>query len=579
MQKLKQYAIALLSITIVIGFSWAFFSTEFFRVHDYTHVARIVEMRRSLDAGHIPVHWTQNFGFGYGMPLFLFYGPLPFYIATSFTYLGTSALMAMKLSFFFSGIVAFLGMYLLMRRFSHTAGLLAATLFFTAPYRAVDLFVRGALNEVWAIGFLPWLVYGGVQIQKNTTRGVAITAAATAAIILTHNLTAFMAIPVLGIFTVLWLWAEKRPAWKYTALFLLSGLLGTAMSLFYILPAFLEKQYTIIESILTGYFNYQHHFLYIRQLIRPDWGYGGSEFGPNDGISFQLGVMALTLILVSLLFLFQALKSAWQQTHHMASLPLRFKKVLQRLPRKYAILVSAGILLALTLFMTLFHSQFLWDTLPLLNYIQFPWRFLGVAIVLSSIIGGLAVSMITITPVRWIVGWMLVLLTVLTTWSYHRPESFLGDANDHYYTDTATIRNNMSSILPDYIPAGFDRDLPVVSEHERIQLDTVDSEFLELTNPHQVLWLGTAPENTTVTWNIAHFPGWKYFINDTEISPTLLEDGRMQYFSENALSSAGAEFTMTPVRSISLLVSIGAWIIWIALLLPKNISKDRHAKF
>lgn len=426
MRTAKQWITFVVAFLIVIAFSWAFFAGEFFRIHDYTHVARIVEMHRALAAGHFPVHWTQNFGYGYGMPLFLFYGPLPFYVASAFVFLGTSPLLAMKLIFFLSGVIAFAGMYLLMRRYSHTAGLIAATLYFTAPYRAVDLFVRGAVNEVWAIGFLPWLIYGGLEIRKHPRRGIAITAVSTAAIILSHNLTAFFAIPLLGLLTVGWQWIEHRPAWKENLWFIASGVLGALMSLFYILPAFLEKQYTIIDSILSGYFEYHHHFLYIRQLLVPRWGYGGSGYGPDDGISFHIGTIAVILGLLGGAFLLRSLKKAWKNWHkkHPNTLQRSVEIVTAAFsPRQYVFALSAA-LLAVALFMTLTHSKPIWDTVPLLNYIQFPWRFLGVAIVFSSILGGIAVSQLRITPVRWFIGWTFLGLIVLTTWNFHRPESF-----------------------------------------------------------------------------------------------------------------------------------------------------------
>ncbi len=578
MHRAKQIIVSFFILSAVIGFSWAFFSPEFFRVHDYTHVARIVEMRTALDAGHFPVHWTQNFGYGYGMPLYLFYGPLVFYAAAGLTYLGFSALMAMKLMYFFSGVVAFAGMYTLMRRYSHTAGLISATLFFTAPYRAVDLFVRGALNEVWAIAFLPWLVYGGLKILKNPKAGVAITAISTSAIILTHNLTALLSLPLLGVLTIAWQSAEKRAfAWKKSLLFILGGLLGTIMSAFYILPAFIEKQFTIIDSILSGYFDYRHHFLYIRQLIKPSWGYGGSEPGPNDGISFQLGLMTLFLLLLGLLFFLRNLQQALQETKKKHILQERIWGILKNFSSRQYVLFVSTILLLISLFMTLFHSQAIWETVPLLNYIQFPWRFLGVAIVFSSIIGGIAVSMVRITPVRWMSGWLIFLLIVLTTWGYHRPENFLTDANQHYYTDTATIRKNMSDILPDYLPAGFDRTLPPVGENERIIVGTEADDQLELSLPQKVLWLGEAPENTLVTWNIAHFPGWKYSINDQEIQPELTETGIMQVTHPEKITSVGAEFLMTPIRQQATWISVAGILLWLALALPWNL-KGRRAK-
>src|SRR3989344_5903619 len=53
----------------------------FFPLHDYTHVARLSEMHRALVDGYLPVRWSKNLGFGYGMPLFNFYAPLFYYVA------------------------------------------------------------------------------------------------------------------------------------------------------------------------------------------------------------------------------------------------------------------------------------------------------------------------------------------------------------------------------------------------------------------------------------------------------------------------------------------------------------------
>src|SRR5258708_5005319 len=44
------------------------FSSSFFRTHDFTHAARLVEMRTSFASGEFRVRWSRNFGFGYGMP-------------------------------------------------------------------------------------------------------------------------------------------------------------------------------------------------------------------------------------------------------------------------------------------------------------------------------------------------------------------------------------------------------------------------------------------------------------------------------------------------------------------------------
>jgi hypothetical protein len=192
MPSLKKLFVWVIALGVLALFSTALLHKGFFRVHDYTHVARLVELQRSFNAGHIPVHWTQNFGFGYGMPLFLFYGPLPFYTASIFSAIGFSALMSIQLTFVFAGILAFTGMFLLLKNRGYLASLVGATTLLAAPYRAVDIYVRGALNEVFAIGLLPWFMWSALRIPENPRLGVLTISLVVALLWITHNLTAFI---------------------------------------------------------------------------------------------------------------------------------------------------------------------------------------------------------------------------------------------------------------------------------------------------------------------------------------------------------------------------------------------------
>ena len=114
MRLIKNLFVAQSALLILLLLAWPLLQTGFFRMHDYTHVARLVEMVDALRAGHFPVHWAADFGFGYGMPLFLFYGPVPFYLASLPALLGVSPLASIKLLIFFTHFIAWTGMYFLM---------------------------------------------------------------------------------------------------------------------------------------------------------------------------------------------------------------------------------------------------------------------------------------------------------------------------------------------------------------------------------------------------------------------------------------------------------------------------------
>ena len=55
------------------------------------------------------------------------------------------------------------------------------------------------------------------------------------------------------------------------------------------------------SSWLGNTYNYQRHFVFPSQFFDTFWGYGYSDdpTGPNDGMSFQLGVIGVGLALTA----------------------------------------------------------------------------------------------------------------------------------------------------------------------------------------------------------------------------------------------------------------------------------------
>ena len=148
----------ILLVLILLACSYSLFRPLFFRIHDYSQGARIAEMALALKDGHFPVRWSKNFGFGLGMPLFNFYAPLPYYVTGFLNLLGLDLLNCLRLLFFIPNLVTLIGAYLLGKKiFNSSIGIVVSASITLAPYRAVDLFVRGAISELWALMFLPLL--------------------------------------------------------------------------------------------------------------------------------------------------------------------------------------------------------------------------------------------------------------------------------------------------------------------------------------------------------------------------------------------------------------------------------------
>ena len=66
------------------------------------------------------------------------------------------------------------------------------------------------------------------------------------------------------------------------------------------LPLVLEYRYINVAQWTQNYYNYQDHFVEFFQLFSPFWGFGISNPGPHDGLSFQLGIIPFILALFAL---------------------------------------------------------------------------------------------------------------------------------------------------------------------------------------------------------------------------------------------------------------------------------------
>lgn len=487
----------LLLLTVFLASSYALLEPGFFHVHDYTHAARIAEMARGLDAGQLPVRWSDNFGYGFGMPLFNFYAPLPYFVGALFWKIGLPIVLSIKALYLLTNLLTVLGSFLLGKRlYGRFAGVMLAAVYTLAPYRALNLFVRGALSEALAMAFFPWVLWAIVAfVQSQQRRYLLYLTLSLTAIMLSHNLSALIFVPMAALFAAFISYQQQqlRVLPRIAGYFLLAA----GLSAFYMLPAVLEKDYTIISNIFAGYFHYSHHFLYIRQFFTDNWAYGGSAWGPDDDISFFLGYAGLGALLLTF---------AWSLGQF-----LKLRQNWLRANQKNLLFLSLLLLmLAGSLFLSIFKSQWLWDQLKLLHFIQFPWRFLAAASLWLAVAAATLLYLFPVRRHRWLVG-AVILLASFYQLQYFRPAAYLDDAEALYYTDPQRIQVEMSSVLPDYIPK---------------QMASEDK-LLELGQQLPLAWL--TGENTKYNVEILFDRGFEKLLQVESQAPELL-NLRLAYF-------------------------------------------------
>ncbi len=146
-------SILLFSLIIV----WPLLQPGFYSFHDEPQIANLYQMTRAFSSGQIPPRWAPDMSFNYGYPLFNFYYPLPFYLGSLFYFLfKTSLVWSLKFVFLLSVPLSGITFYFLMRKFfDRLSSFSGAVVYLFTPYRAVDLYVRGAVGEMWSFVFMP----------------------------------------------------------------------------------------------------------------------------------------------------------------------------------------------------------------------------------------------------------------------------------------------------------------------------------------------------------------------------------------------------------------------------------------
>lgn len=556
---MKKFLTFLSLIAIVTASSWVLLHSEFFRAHDYIHSARVIEMFRALKDGQFPVRWSENFGFGYGMPLFEFYAPLPYLTGAILHWLGFEVLSSVKLLFLISAIFTTWGSYRLGRRFFGCSGaILTAAAITLAPYRAVNLFVRGALSEAWGIMAMPWVLIGMMRVIKREKKGWQALTISLVVLMLSHNIMTMLFVPLSLLFATLFLgyrkWiVVKSESNELESMLQIMGslLLAVGLASFYLFPALIEKDLTQVGDIFAGYFHYSHHFLYIRQFFILNWGFGGSAWGPDDGISFYLGFgQLIALVGVGLLLLKRVFKYK------------KWKLIIK--DRQLVLSVLLGFILGLSLYMSILKSKVLWDVLPTLAYVQFPWRFLGVGIIFLGLLTGMSANLIEQTYLRRI--WTLVLfIVILSNFKLFQPEEFLSDADQFYYTNKALIQREMSGILPDYIPLQMNKKLTPPSHLAWCENDCSEKIEVVVDRSHENLIRTNFNESRLVNFAVADFPGWEVKIDGQEVRKEITEVGNIAINVPAGSHLVGVSLVDSPVRRWSDLISLFSFIIFIYL--------------
>ena len=355
---------------------------EFFMNHELlSPVIRLHEMHHVImQEGRLLVPWSPDLAFGHGLPFFIFYAPLATYVAEVPHLLGANLMQAVKISFGLSLVLSAASMALFLSylskshrfRASPATVALASAAYVTAPYRMVDVYVRGSVSECWSFVWFPLILLGCHMLTgEHWRKGLIIGSLSYAALILSHNIMALYFTVVLCLYALAV--KEIRQQWFRAAILIA---LGQALSAFFWVPALANMSLVGTEPVTMWATaeDAASHAVYWHQFFSQQWDHGLSVAGPQDGMPFAVGRHIVAAVIL---------------------LPLVIIDPDERAPcRRLAFVVLLLIVLAVVAMTPIMR----WDLVPqLFRYIQFPWRLLA----FTTLFGSMAVFFALHGLVRW----------------------------------------------------------------------------------------------------------------------------------------------------------------------------------
>ena len=344
------------------------------------HLHRSAAVYRAFEDGVFWPRWFPSVYNGLGSPTFHHYSPGLFWLVAAVHWAGTRLDLALKLVTTAVFILSGFGVYAWLRYvFSPEASLAGAALYLFHPRIWSRAFYSpgpfgGAYPQLLGLLLLPVCLWAITALHRQgRLRHWIVACVSLTALVYCHNLTAMIGACVLFLY-----WLMLAAGYRKTDGLLrcaVAGLLAALLSAAFWLPALADFSYIQGDKVREGYFHFSNHFLEWQQLF----SFQSPVLDSRDGnplvsiVTFGAASwLALGAGLVSIPFATRGGRWVWG---------------------------VAGVLFALAMLaLTLSFSEPLWETIPGLSFLQFPYRFLGIAPLGAIPAAALAVD---VWPARW----------------------------------------------------------------------------------------------------------------------------------------------------------------------------------
>lgn len=511
-----------------------YFREGYFPTHDGEWaVVRLADMYREIKDGQIPPRFSGNLNFGYGYPLFNFAYPMPYYLGLVFFLLHIGLVNSIKVLFALSVPLSAIMMFFASRSLwgGLLAGMTSALLYAYLPYRMVDLYVRGSLGESLASVLFPTIFYL-ITVLSSRKSAFLVTglAAAFGTLILTHNIMAVLFSIIISAYVIFIFFTSKSKYWRQILLGLLGGIF---LSAFFWLPALVEKKFVLLSQIPIA----DRNLYYVTpwQLIFSPWGYGTPT--EQNPFTYQLG---LPHIILSIIGFFHILID---------------KKKDQK---RFLGLFLAGMILA-AIFMLFPLSSALWENIPLISEINYPWTLLFVIGFLMSLLSGVLMKYGKVMKIFTV---LFILLAIVLVLPFAKPSEYVNRGDSYYFTNDATTTSSRE-FMPLWV-----KQIPLNRAAEKVQIVKGKGKIEDIrATSDEITFRASLSEKSIIRLNTIFFPNWRWYEGNKQVIFTYDNpQGVMEATFDKGEHAVKVVFENTTVRTFANWLSLMTFIIFAVIL-------------
>ncbi len=502
-----------------------------------THLANIAQFHKALQSGDFPVRWMDGFG-NYGMPMGIIVQQTTTYLGSLLTFLTHDIFLSYNLVFLIGAFLSVYFLYFFLKlHFSEEAAFIGVVLFNFAPYRIINIYIRGALPEFFSHVFFSIIFIGLHQFIKQKKQwGLLSLLIGFVGILFTHPFTiiigAFLWVP----YTIYLIWENRTFAYLRSNLFslLLTALFIFGISAFYIIPLSFEIKYFYYG---TGSHFIPGNYLSLTNYLGDQWYY----FYKNDievrGQVIHLGLMETIIILLSGLYLF-------------------FSKSKHKNFLKWLLLSSIFLI-----FFTTRYADSIFRQINFLGNIQHNWRMFTSIVFIAPF--ALAFLSDKIKTKAFFIP--IILLIVIFRFPQLYGKNYVFESQNKYYWTKLNLHGNIMNT----IWTGPTQDYPV----KKVKGEIIEGKGKIIKRTEHNSWRKyeiNADTDVRVADYTFYFPGWKAFVDSKEVLIEFQDmnyRGVITYKVPKGKHTVLVKFTDTKVRLLANMISLSSLVALVGVIL------------